>query len=675
MNNLIIVESPTKARTLSQFLGKDYRITSTMGHIRDLPERKFGIKTDKDFEPDYVLIPGKKEIIDTLKKEAKKAKKIYLATDPDREGEAIAHHVFVICSNEKLKSKNAKFSRIVFHEITKSAIEKALAAPGEINMDLVNAQQARRILDRIVGYKLSPLLWFKIRRGLSAGRVQSVVVRLIVDREREIEKFVPKEYWEIYADLRKHLGGKLPDAPIFRTKLVQKNGKKIEIKNKQEADDLASELNESGYEVGNIEKKEVHRWPVPPFTTSTMQQQAANRLGWPAKRTMRIAQDLYEKGLITYHRTDSVSLAKEAIFAARNFIQKTYGKNFLPEAPRFFKTKSKVAQEAHEAIRPTSLVEISNFQFPISNEEKRLYDLIWKRFVACQMKEAIYDETKLSVLATAKINHFLLEALGRIIKFAGWLTVYGKEKARPPASSLAGEVGRGVEEGETQLPPLEIGDDLDLVKLENLQKFTQPPPRYNEASLIKALEEYGIGRPSTYAPIISTIQGRQYVEKLEGKFQPTSLGFATNDFLVEYFPDIVDFAFTAHMEDDLDEIANGKKEWVPVIREFYIPFNTKLTSVSKIAERVSVEAEVIDEKCPECDAPLVIRIGRFGKFISCSKFPECKFKKPYLRDAGFTCQKCGAPMVVKKTKKGKTFFGCSKWPKCNFATWRKPKTG
>jgi len=394
-----------------------------------------------------------------------------------------------------------------------------------------------------------------------------------------------------------------------------------------------------------------------------MQQQAANRLGWPAKRTMRIAQDLYEKGLITYHRTDSVSLAKEAIFAARNFIQKTYGKNFLPEAPRFFKTKSKVAQEAHEAIRPTSLVEISNFQFPISNEEKRLYDLIWKRFVACQMKEAIYDETKLSVLATAKINHFLLEALGRIIKFAGWLAAYGEIKNEK--FKMKNE--------EIQLPDLEQGDDLDLVKLENLQKFTQPPPRYNEASLIKALEEYGIGRPSTYAPIISTIQGRQYVEKLEGKFQPTSLGFATNDFLVEYFPDIVDFAFTAHMEDDLDEIANGKKEWVPVIREFYIPFNTKLTSVSKIAERVSVEAEVIDEKCPECDAPLVIRIGRFGKFISCSKFPECKFKKPYLRDAGFTCQKCGAPMVVKKTKKGKTFFGCSKWPACNFASWRKPK--
>ncbi|TSC53945.1 MAG: DNA topoisomerase I, partial [Microgenomates group bacterium LiPW_31] len=370
--NLIIVESPTKARTLSQFLGKDYRITSTMGHIRDLPERKFGIKTDKDFEPDYVLIPGKKEIIDTLKKEAKKAKKIYLATDPDREGEAIAWHTAVIL--DALRS-----ARIVFHEITKSAIEKALATPGEINMDLVNAQQARRILDRIVGYKLSPLLWFKIRRGLSAGRVQSVVVRLIVDREREIEKFVPKEYWEIYADLKKHLGGKLPDAPIFRTKLVQKNGKKIEIKNKQETDELVSELNESGYEVGNIEKKEVRRWPAPPFTTSTMQQQAANRLGWPAKRTMRIAQDLYEKGLITYHRTDSVSLAKEAVFAARNFIQKTYGKDFLPDSPRFFKTKSKVAQEAHEAIRPTDVkLEIGppagGWKLEIGADERRLYD-------------------------------------------------------------------------------------------------------------------------------------------------------------------------------------------------------------------------------------------------------------------------------------------------------------
>ncbi|MFZ5366234.1 MAG: type I DNA topoisomerase [Patescibacteria group bacterium] len=674
--DLIIVESPTKARTLSQFLGGNYQIVSTMGHIRDLPEKKFGIKTDKDFEPQYVLIPGKSEIIENLKAKAKKADKIFLATDPDREGETIAWHVGQILREKDTKILRAKkkenhlisqypnilISRITFHEITKSAIEKALDSPRGIDMDLVSAQQARRILDRIVGYKLSPLLWFKIRKGLSAGRVQSVAVRLIVDREREIEKFVPVEYWEIYADLKKHLGGKLPEAPVFSAKLGQKNGQKIEIRSKEEADGLVLELEKAGYEVKDIEKREVQRFPSPPFTTSTLQQQGALRLGWPAKKTMRTAQDLYEKGLITYHRTDSTNIAKEAIFACRAYIKKTYGEEFLPEAPRIYKTKSRVAQEAHEAIRPTDVGrEVGSGKWEVGSDEKRLYELIWKRFVACQMKEAIYDETKVSVLATGQVNHFLLEALGKIIKFAGWLTLYGK--------------GEGDEEGGRQLPELNVGDDLDLMKIDPLQKFTQPPPRYNEASLIKTLEEYGIGRPSTYAPIISTIQERQYVEKIEGRFQPSPLGFAVNDFLVEYFPDIVDLAFTAHMEDDLDEVANGKKKWVPVVREFYIPFNTKLTSVSKIAERVPVETEVTDEKCPDCGAPLVVRIGRYGKFLSCSRFPQCKFTKPYLRDAGFTCQKCGAKMVVKKSKKGKTFYGCSNWPACNFATWRKPKTG
>ena len=672
--NLIIVESPTKARTLSRFLGTDYRIEATMGHVRDLPQKKFGIKTDKDFEPDYVLVPGKQEIVDKLKELAKKAKKVYLATDPDREGEAIAWHVDwiirqlddQIIGDKKKKSNrlivqssnSPSIQRIFFHEITQSAIEHAIKNPREIDMDLVNAQQARRILDRIVGYKLSPLLWFKIRKGLSAGRVQSVAVRLIVDREREIEKFVPVEYWEIYTDLKKHLGGKLPDAPVFSSKLVSENGQKLEIRSQQEAEVRVEELNSAGYEVQNIEKKEVKRTPPPPFTTSTLQQQAANRLGWPAKKTMRAAQGLYEKGLITYHRTDSTNIAKEAIFAVRDFIVGKYGKDFLPLDPRFYKTKSKVAQEAHEAIRPTNASVVADGG-DWDDEEKRLYDIIWKRFVACQMAEAIYDETKLSVLATSQVNHYDLESLGRIVKFPGWLTLYGKKE------------GEG--EGETQLPPLEIGDELDLVKVNSFQKFTQPPPRYNEASLIKTLEEYGIGRPSTYAPTISTIQDRQYVEKTEGKFIPTSLGFAVNDFLVEYFPDIFDYQFTAQMEDGLDEIANGKKEWVPVIRDFYVPFNTKLIGVSRVAERVSVEVEVTDEKCPNCGAPLVIRTGRFGKFLSCSRFPDCKFTKPYVKDAGFACPKCGAPVVIKKSKKGRTFFGCSKWPACDFATWRKPR--
>jgi len=676
MKNLIIVESPTKARTLSRFLGSDFQIEATMGHIRDLPERKIGIKADEDFKPEYVLIPGKKETVDKLKKAAKSAKKVYLATDPDREGEAIAWHVSQLLKldvgsgrldNEMRSGKknshishHTSISRIVFHEITKSAIDHALESPREIDMDLVNAQQARRVLDRLVGYKLSPLLWFKIRKGLSAGRVQSVAVRLIVDREREIEKFVPVEYWEIFADLKKHLGGAMPDAAVFRAKLTEKNGEKIDLNNETDSTEVVVELEKAGFEVQDVVLKEARRAPSAPFTTSTLQQAAVNRLGWPSRKTMQVAQKLYEEGLITYHRTDSTNIAQEAITAARTFINKAYGGEFLPPSPRLYKTKSKVAQEAHEAVRPTDVkLEIGNSKLEIGVDERRLYDLIWKRFVACQMAEAIFDETKILVLGAGETNHFLLEAAGRTIKFAGWLTLYGKEE--------------GDEDGEVQLPELARADELDLVKIDPQQKFTQPPPRFTEASLIKTLEEYGIGRPSTYAPIISTIQDRQYVEKTDGKFIPSPLGFAVNDFIVEYFPEIVDFEFTAHMEDDLDEIANGKKEWVPIIREFYEPFNTKLNSVSKVAERVTVETEVTDEICPQCGAVLVVRIGRFGKFLSCSKFPECRFTKPYLKDAGFVCPKCGAPVVVKKSKKGKTFFGCSKWPKCDFATWRKPK--
>lgn len=673
--NLIIVESPTKAKTLGKFLGNDFVVEATMGHIRDLPQRKFGIKTDKDFKPDYVVITGKQETIDKLKKAASKAEKIYLATDPDREGEAIAWHVGQIIGepeDQKIKGKTKKKSshpvtqssnlqRIVFHEITKSAIDHALKNPRPIDMNLVDAQQARRILDRIVGYKLSPLLWFKIRKGLSAGRVQSVAVRLIVEREREIEKFVPIEYWEIFCDLKKHLGGKLPDAPVLRTRLAQKNGQKLEVKNGGTSGEIVKELEDAGFEVENLEKKEVKRNPSAPFTTSTLQQQASSRLGWPAKKTMRVAQGLYEEGLITYHRTDSTNVAAEAITAARDYIGKTYGQEFLPEAPRIYKTKSKVAQEAHEAIRPTEVTsDMAQVTGSLDKDNERLYELIWKRFVACQMKEAIYDETKVSVLAAGKTNHFLLEAIGKTIKFAGWLTLFGKEE--------------GDEDGQVQLPELGIGDEMDLIKIDPLQKFTQPPPKYNEASLIKTLEEYGIGRPSTYAPIISTIQDRQYVEKTDNKFTPTALGIAVNDFIVEYFPEVVDYQFTAKMEDELDNIANGEREWVPVIKDFFEPFNTKLSSVSKVAERVTVETEVTDEICPECGASLVVRIGRFGKFLSCSKFPDCKYTKPYLKDAGFPCQKCGAPMVLKRTKKGKTFYGCSTWPKCDFATWRKPQS-
>jgi len=648
MKNLIIVESPTKAKTLGQFLGKDYQVVSSMGHIRDLPRKSLAIDIKNNFQPEYVLLPKKKEAIRDIKEAAKKANKIFLATDPDREGEAIAWHVAYV-----LGKKEDSLARIVFHEITKSAVEKALGHSRQIDMGLVNAQQARRVLDRLVGYKLSPLLWFKIRKGLSAGRVQSPAVRLIVEREREIEKFIAEEYWEIWTELKKHLGGKLPDAPIFSAKLSKKNGETIKITDEKSADEVVKELKKAGYEVAEVIRKEAKRWPSPPFITSTLQQQVVNRLGWTPKRTMQIAQRLYEQGLITYHRTDSTNIAEEAILAARKLVGEKYGKKFLPEQARHYKTKSKMAQEAHEAIRPTGVEKEGAGE----GEEQRLYSLIWKRFIASQMSEAVFDETRVQVLATTGANHYLLEALGRVMKFKGWMIVYDQAEKK---------------EDEEELPELKKGDELDLVKLKPEQKFTQPPTRYNEASLIKALEEHGIGRPSTYAPIISTIQDRQYVEKIEKRFQPTALGFAVIDFLVEYFSDIVNYQFTAQMEDDLDEIAEGKKEWVKVLEQFYLPFGEKVKVVSKIAEKVPVQTEATDENCPDCKAPLVIRIGRFGKFLSCSKFPECKFTKPYLKEAGFDCQKCGAPMVVKKSRKGKTFYGCFRWPECDNASWRKP---
>lgn len=649
---LIIVESPTKCRTLSRFLGKEYKIEATMGHIRDLPKKKLGIDVKKDFKPQYLLIPQKKEAIKKIKDESKKAKKIFLATDPDREGEAIAFHVAYI-----LKIKEDGISRIVFHEITKEAIEKALDSPRKIDLNLVDAQQARRVLDRLVGYKLSPLLWRKIRRGLSAGRVQSVAVRLIVDREREIEKFVPEEYWEIWAKLKKYIGGQRKDAPSFLAKLVKKNGKTIKIENETQAKQALDELKKANYEVYQVERKEVKQHPVPPFITSTLQQTAARRLGFSSKRTMYAAQRLYEKGLITYHRTDSLNLAKTAVEKMRCFINSTYGDKYLPPKPNFYRTKSKVAQEAHEAIRPTDVqLQVSDVSEKIGSDEQRLYDLVWKRAVASQMTPAVWDQTKIETQATSIKNIYLFLTEGKIIKFDGWLKLYKLPK-------------------EEELPEMKKGDDLDLIKVTPKQKFTQAPPRYTEASLIKALEERGIGRPSTYAPIISTIQGRQYVEKMEGKFTPTPLGEVVNDFLVEYFAGIVDYDFTAQMEDELDDIANGKRKWVPVIRDFYQPFDKQLEGVTQVAERVQVPTEVTEEKCPQCkEGQLVIRIGKFGKFLSCSRFPECDYTAPHVAKLkGVKCPKCGGDVVIKKTRKGKQFYGCSNWPACDFASWRKPK--
>jgi DNA topoisomerase-1 len=666
MENLIIVESPTKAKTLGNFLGKDYEVISTMGHIRDLPEKKLGIKVDKnkkkeyEFILEYGFLTKKKEVVEKIKQFSKKAKNIFLATDPDREGEAIAWHVASIFPK-------AKFSRIVFHEITQKAIEKAVASPGKINLTLVDAQQARRVLDRLVGYKLSPLLWRKIRRGLSAGRVQSVAVRLIVDREREIEKFIPDEYWEIWTDLKKHLGGLKDGVPSFAAKLVKMNGKSLKIENETQAKKALDELKDANYEVAEIEKKETEQKPVPPFATSTLQQRAVSRLGFSSKRTMRVAQSLYEKGLITYHRTDSLNLAEEAIEQIRDFIKKNYEAEFLPPKPLFYKTKSKVAQEAHEAIRPTDISRQPASLTGEGRDEERLYDLIWRRTLACQMVSAIWDQTKINIQAAGAKNIYNLTTEGKTIKFLGWTKLFEKINPEPSPDSV---------KEEAVLPEVETGDDLDLLKLNDQQKFTQPPARYTEATLIKALEERGIGRPSTYAPTVSTIEDRQYVEKNEGKFKPSALGITVNDFLMEYFPDVFDYQFTAKMEDEFDDIANGKLQWQKVIGEFYEPFEKKLGAVGKVAERVQVPTEAIGEKCPECkEGELVIRVGKFGKFISCSRFPECKYSAPFVQNLeGVVCPQCGDKVVVKRTRKGKQFYGCANYPKCNWASWRKPVT-
>ena len=640
--DLVIVESPTKAKTLSRFLGKEYELEATMGHIKDLPKTKLGIDVEKNFKPEYVLIEKKIEAIEKIKKAAKKAGKIYLATDPDREGEAIAAHV-------KDELDNKQISRIVFHEITKTAVEKAIKNPRAIDKNLVEAQISRRVLDRLVGYKLSPLLWKKIRRGLSAGRVQSVTVRLIVEREREIEKFKPVEYWEIFCEL------KTPRAEQLVVKLIKIDEKKAEINNKKTARKIVSDLKKADYKVSDVKKREVRRNPYPPFTTSTMAQGGARLFFWSAKKTMSVAQKLYEKGLITYHRTDSVHVAQSAVERSRSFIQKEYGEKYVPEEPRVYKTKAKVAQEAHEAIRPTKITKNTIQDSGAKKDEGMLYGLIWKRFVASQMATSIYDETVIEILA----KQYLLRVSGQIMKFDGWRKVLASKK----------------ENGTAQLPEVSVNEVLQLIKVSSDQKFTEPPARFNEASLIKTLEKLGIGRPSTYAPIISTIQFRNYVEKKEGRFYPTPVGVAVNDFLIKNFPDVFEYQFTAEMEDDLDKIANGKSEWETSIKKFWNPFEKKLKDVEKSSKRVKIETEKLGKKCSKCKkGELVIRIGRFGKFISCSRFPDCDYTEKYIEKIGMKCPDCKkGDVIVKKTRKGRQFFGCSRYPDCEFASWKNPK--
>ena len=644
---LVLVESPTKSKSLQNFLGKDYKVLASFGHVRDLPKSKIGIDTENNFQPEYIIMQKARKVVKEIKSSLVKADVVILATDPDREGEAIASHVQQILSDKDIKLK-VETHRISFHEITQKAVEDAIFNPSKVNRNLVDAQIARRVLDRLVGYKLSPLLWKKVRRGLSAGRVQSVAVRLIVDREMEIKAFKPEEYWEIFAKFTK-----------FTAQLI-----KQEIHNKTTADKILSDLEKATYKVSDVKKRQITKHPYPPFTTSTLTQAGSRLFGWSAKKTMSVAQKLYEEGLITYHRTDSLNLSADAVNLARGFIEKEYGKEYLPEKPHFYKTHSKSAQEAHEAIRVT---DVSRESSTVNNEqgEQKLYDLIRRRFLASQMNPAVYDETTINVLASSRVVSYKLRASGQIMKFDGWRKLF-------PVNPTSGV---GFDSPDVNLLPEVVKDEsLDKEKVWADQKFTLAPPRYNEASLIKTLEKLGIGRPSTYAPIITTIQVRSYVEKVDKVFIPTTIGFAVTEFLVKNFPTELDFGFTAEMEEDLDRIAEGKIKWETEMKKFWTPFEKKLKSVEKTAERVKIETEKLNIKCPDCkDGELVIRVGRFGKFISCSRFPDCKHTEKFLEKVGIKCPDCKeGDIIVKKSRKGK-FYGCSRYPECKFASWKLPK--
>jgi DNA topoisomerase-1 len=663
MKTLLIVESPTKAKTIGKYLGSDYQVLATVGHLRDLPKSKMGVDIDHDFEVTYVIDPEKKKVVNELTKAAKSAERILLATDPDREGEAISWHVNWILGEQettsnsksrKLKVESKNIKRITFHEITKEAVENALKEARGIDMDLVNAQQGRRVLDRVVGYTLSPVLWKKVRRGLSAGRVQSVAVRLIVEREKEIRGFNTDKYARIYADLGK-----------FKAELTKVGQKKVAVSNKlklfdgdysysttifksrAEAEKYISGLLKE-FKVERLVEKEISRSPLPPFTTSKLQQAAARKMGWSGKQTMRIAQRLYEQGLITYHRTDSVSLADKAVADFRQYIGKNLGESYLAKEIRRFRNTSKNAQEAHEAIRPT---QVNVRKLEGDSKEMKLYEMIWKRAVATQAAPARLKKTQVWLVN----KDGLFEADGVQMVFEGFLKLTG-------------------EEFEDQvLPEMKEGDTIKAKKITAEELETNPPPRYSEASLVSSLEKQGIGRPSTYAPIISTIQLRQYVEKDEGKFKPTALGTAVSEYLVKNFEKIMSLPFTAEMEEDLDEVALGKLEWKKMMKNFWESFDKEVKKAEKESERVKVEAEKLGQKCPECEeGELVIRVGRFGKFVSCNRFPECKYTAPYKEMAGFKCPECGGEGVIRKTKKGRKFYGCGNYPKCKWAGWKKP---
>ena len=654
-DKLIIVESPAKANTIKKFLGGSTKVVASMGHIRDLPKSKLGVNIENDFEPEYINIRGKGDLIKSLKNEAKKAKKIYIATDPDREGEAIAWHLAYILNQEK-----EKITRVTFNEITKSAVKKAIQEPRNIDLNLVDAQQARRVLDRIVGYKISPILWKKVKRGLSAGRVQSVAVKLIVDREEEIEKFIPEEYWNIYANLQDKETKK-----EFQAKFYGENGKKQEIHSEDEVQKILNTIEKAKYIVDDIKKSEKKRNPAPPFTTSTMQQEASRKLGFTLKKTMTIAQGLYEGvkipekgtvGLITYMRTDSTRISEEARAIAKEQITKDYGDEYYEN--RYYKAK-KDSQDAHEAIRPTYIdINPEEIKDALSKDQYKLYKLIYNRFMASQMSAAIYDTMSVTIDA----NGYTFKANGQTLKFKGFMTLY-----------VEGTDSKE-EEKEGMLPDIKEKEELKLVKIDPKQSFTEPPPRYTEASLVKTLEEKGIGRPSTYSPTITTILDRRYIEKEQKQLAPTELGKIVNKILIENFTDVINVEFTAEIESEFDEIAEGKEPWKNMIREFYGPFEKELEKVEKELEKVELVEEVSDVPCEKCGRMMVYKYGRYGKFLACPGYPECKNAKPIIETIEEPCPKCGGTIQVRKTKKRRKYYICENNPaSCDYISWNKPK--
>ena len=662
---LVIVESPAKAKTVGRFLGKGFTVRASVGHVRDLLKSQLSVDVDNNFEPKYRVPNEKKVVVKELKQLAKKAEEIFLATDPDREGEAISWHLMEAAEIDPVRTK-----RVVFHEITAPAVADAFSHPREINMDLVNAQQARRILDRIVGYSISPILWEKVRGRLSAGRVQSVALRLIVDREREIDDFKPVEYWSIHAEL-KH--GSLKSS--FLAKLARIDDKDPELTNEGVVKPILIDMETAAYAVTKVKRGERRRKPAGPFTTSTLQQEASRKLGFTAKRTMGLAQGLYEgqdvgeggtTGLITYMRTDSMNVSTLAQNEAREYVTGKYGADYLPPESPTYKTKSAGAQEAHEAVRPTSVMrdpeKMKEFLDPAMF---KLYRLIWQRFVASQMEAAVYDTLQVEVTGKTTEHEYLLRASGSAVKFPGFMVLYEEAKnedAKADEDEENVKIPVGIAEGQKQ----------ELIRLIPEQHFTQPPPRFSEASLVQALEENGIGRPSTYAPTISTIQQRGYVERVDKRLIPTDTGIQVTDLMTQYFPEVVDLNFTAHMEEDLDKIADGDMTWTDAIREFYTPFAEDVKKAQAEMPVTKSGPEPIGRNCPDCGKELVIRYGRFGKFISCSGFPECRNTEQWLEKNGVLCPTDGGDLVERKTRKGRTFFGCINYPNCEFTSWKRP---